>query len=54
MKLWVLIGGWDYEGYDKPAGVFSSKEAAESAKASAYKGYDDLDIFEYNLDEVPE
>lgn len=54
MKLFALIGGWDYEGYDDPVGIFSTKEKAEEAKSVAYKSYDHLEIFEYDLDVVPE
>jgi hypothetical protein len=54
MKLYALIGGWSYEGHDDPVGIFSSKEKAEEAKAVAYKRYDSLEIFEYELDVVPE
>ena len=50
MKLYVLIGGWDYEGYDNPVGVYSAKEKAESAKGIAYKHYDSIDVLEYELD----
>jgi len=50
MKLWALIGGWNYEGNDAPAGIFSTPEKAEAAKATAYKGYDNIDVTEYELD----
>lgn len=50
MKLYALIGGWDYEGHDEPVGIYSTKEKAEAAKAVAYKSYDELDIYEYELD----
>lgn len=50
MRLWALIGRWDYEGRDAPVGIFSTLEKAEAAKATAYKGYDNIDVTEYELD----
>lgn len=49
-KLYALIGGWDYEGYSEPVGIYSSEKKAEAAKKDAYNGYDSLEIFEYELD----
>lgn len=54
MKLYALIGGFSYEGYDDPVGIFSSLEKAEEARKIAYDGYDTLKIHEYELDVVPE
>ena len=48
MKLYVVIRGWDYEGFDEPIGVFDDKELAEKAKIS-YKHYDFKEILEYDL-----
>lgn len=52
-KVFVVIGGWDYEGYSDPTGVYSTKEAAELAKQHAANrenhSYDNLDILEYDL-----
>lgn len=53
MKVYVLIGGWDYEGNDEPEGVYSTKEKAEEAKAHAYDGYSDIEILEYDIDDEP-
>lgn len=49
-KVFVLIGGWSYEGYSEPDGIYSTKEKAEAAKKDAYDGYDSLDIMEYEID----
>lgn len=50
MRLFVVIGGWDYEGYGQPDGIYSTLEAAERAKSEAYRGYDSIEIIEYELD----
>jgi hypothetical protein len=50
-KAFVVIGGWDYEGFSAPAGIYSTKEKAEAAKdhARANHSYDTLEILEYDL-----
>lgn len=50
MKLYALIGGWNYEGNDEPVGIYSTKKLAEDARSVAYKSYDCLDVYEYELD----
>ena len=52
MKIFVVCGFWDYEGYDEPIGVYSSIELAEKAISVAYKKYDEIVIEEYELDEI--
>lgn len=54
MKVYALIGGWDYEGYSEPDGIFSTKELAEEAKKKVYQGYDFLEIHEFELDQFKE
>ncbi len=53
-KVYVVIGGWDYEGNSEPTGVYSSREKAEAAKEHAQNpdnhSYDSLEIMEYDLD----
>lgn len=51
-KVFVIIGGWDYEGYTSPTGVYSSRELADAAvaHARANHSYDDLDVLEYTVD----
>jgi hypothetical protein len=52
-KVWVVLEGYNYEGYSKPEGVFSSKELAEAvaAKRRADKYQPDyVDVFEYEVD----
>ncbi len=52
MKVYVVVGGWDYEGYSEPTGVYSTKEKADAAKqhARSNHSYDNLEIMEYDLD----
>ena len=53
MKVWLVIGGWDYEGYAMPEGVFSTEELAKEALARV-RGYDDKEIVEYEIDKPRE
>lgn len=53
MKLFVVLGYWNYEGFDEPIGVFSSRGAAEECLKHAYNGYDGKEIREYDLDQIP-
>lgn len=53
MTVYVVCGGWSYEGWDKPVGVYSTKEKAEAARVDTYKRYrrhDFVDVFECELD----
>jgi hypothetical protein len=52
MKLYVVIGGWEYEGYSEPTGIYSTREKADAAveHASVNHSYNDLDVLEYELD----
>lgn len=52
MKVYVVIVGWDYEGYSEPTGVYSTKEAADKAMEHARQEhtYDTLRTLEYELD----
>ena len=54
MKLFAVIGMWDYEGKDAPAGIYSTQELAEAAldriKDDEDNSYDDIRIYEYDLD----
>lgn len=52
MKVWLVLGGWSSDGYDKPVGVFRTRERAEAALKEAYDGYDVKEIIEYELDSV--
>ena len=48
--MYVVIGGWDYEGYAPPIGVFDSIDAANNAiKTGKYKSYDFVKIYRYEL-----
>ena len=51
MKLYVLIGGWNYEGFGEPDGVFLTKKKAEEEKKKL-RGYDFTRIYEYTIDEI--
>ena len=50
-KLFVLIGHFDYEGYDQPEGIFTTRAKAEAFKREHVhpRSYDDIDIIEYTL-----
>jgi len=48
MKVFVVIGYYNYEGYRKPIGVYDTYELALVTRDEA-KGYDDVEIFEYSM-----
>jgi len=54
MTVFVVIGGWNHEGFDEPAGVFSAKEDADkyAAKVEASKSYAYVDVLEYDIDHL--
>jgi hypothetical protein len=58
MKVWVVLGSWDYEGNDDPLGVYSSKERAEAVaeaeRMHPHQRYNCVDVEEYTLDEEPQ
>ena len=49
--MYVVIGAWEYDGFDEPTGVYSSKEKADAAAthALAEHNYFDVRIKEYAL-----
>lgn len=49
MKVYVVIGSYDYEGYGQPVGVFDTFEAAVVARDAAAKRFDDIEILEYDM-----
>ena len=51
-RVFVLIGHYTYEGYDKPEGVFPSRAAAEAFYKEHIhpRTYDNIDILEYIVD----
>lgn len=50
MKLYIVYGGWDHEGYDKPFFVTDDPDKAAHAKKNpVYKGYDKVRITELEL-----
>ena len=48
MKVFLVIGGWHYEGYSKEVKVFSNKNDAEKkcAEWSERGGYDFVEVIE--------
>lgn len=50
MRVFVLLGGFDYEG-ESLLGVFDSREKAEAAELKA-EGFDYLEVRECNLNEL--
>ncbi len=49
-RVFVLIAGWDYEGYGAPPGVYSTKLKAEKARLDYGVSGDSVDILEYIID----
>ena len=51
MIVFVVLGSYNYEGFDNPIGVYSSRNLAEIAavklKENKEKGYDGVEILEY-------
>ena len=54
MKVYIVIGGWNYEGYGEPNGVFSTKEKAEECLKFVKKRYDYAEIMEYTINHIEE
>jgi hypothetical protein len=51
MKVYVVVQGYDYEGYTDPAAVFSTLESAESfARSMKIDRHEWVDVFERELD----
>jgi hypothetical protein len=50
MKLYIVVGGWDWEGKDEPEGIFSTREKATAFAAIYDSGHDLVEIYEYDLD----
>lgn len=51
MKVWIAVGGFSYEGWDKPIGAYSTEELARQALACGYSRYDDREVFCYEIDD---
>jgi hypothetical protein len=52
MKVYVLMRGFDYEGYNGDVRVFRNREAAEkAAEDKEYKDYDYWDIVEVEVED---
>ena len=51
MKVYILIGGWDYEGFAEPIGVYTTCALAHEAKIRfATARYDQVEVLEYDVD----
>ena len=50
MKLYIVIGMWDYEG-GQVLGVYDSFKKAMERKSSTYEGFDDKNIETIELNE---
>ena len=48
MKVWIVIGGYDYEGYTEPTGVYSTEALAK--EGLKHCSGDNRDILEYEID----
>ena len=54
MNVFIVIGGWDYEGHEgEGVEVFNCREDAENFAANNKSRYHYIDIFERKVD-VPE
>ncbi len=52
MKMYLLMVGFDYEGYNGDVRVFKNREAAEkAAEANEYKDYDYVFIDEVEVED---
>lgn len=50
-KVYVVFGGYGYDGYAKPDSIWTTKEAARARTQNTH-GYDSVDILEYEMDAV--
>lgn len=55
MTVWVVFGGWNFEGNDDPDSVWTSLEKAEERGRFLMElgRYDGIDILDFTLD-VPD
>lgn len=53
MKVWIVYGISEYEGMGPPAGVYSTKEAAEAAKATIDGEPTMIKVEEFEVDATP-
>ena len=53
MKVYAVVGSWKYEGSSEPYAIYASKERADAvcAKLSAARHFDDVEVFEYKVQE---
>ena len=54
MEVWVVLDGYDYEGYGPPCGIFSTKEKAVALRAKIMaREYppDSCEIFKFLIDD---
>ena len=49
MKIWILIGGWDYEGYDANQMRVSSIKPTDKEVSLFEKDYDYVEVFEEEI-----
>lgn len=52
MKVYAVVGSWEYEGYAVPIGIYSSAALARQALGKACNGFDSREILEYELDAI--
>lgn len=52
--LYVVVGSYDYEGYNPPAGIFTDKrKAVRFMRSSSMRG-DNRHLFKYEIDQDEE
>ena len=55
-KVYAVIGSYGYEGSDSPDAIFDNEKSAEKLRQKLIdmkRGYDDVRVVEYTLNEVP-
>lgn len=48
-KVYVVIGGWDYEGHDAPEGIFANRKDALKKAEEVREDYDTVRVLEYEV-----
>jgi hypothetical protein len=55
VKVWVVIGEWDYAGYAEPCGVFDCPDKAYEARKdvlASERRFDRVDVISYELNQL--
>ncbi len=52
MKIYVTVGGYHYEGFVVPSGVFETVEEAVICGLGKLEQFHDVEVYEYTLGEM--